>query len=147
MKYKSGKRRKGRECALKILYQVESSFGLSSTQKLNKAALETQMIDFFDHFAVPDKISAFASHLASGVIGNIGQIDQRISENADNWRLERMDKIDRIILRIAVFELFFAKELTKSIVINEAIEVAKKFGSERSASFVNGILDRIARGL
>lgn len=143
MTQKSGKRRLGRECALKLLYQAEASLGLPS----NTATLDSQMITFFNHFDISDKVATFASVLARGVVGNREQIDKIISENADNWRIERMDKIDRAVLRIAVYELFFAKELSKSIIINEAVDIAKAFGSEKSAAFVNGILDRIARGL
>lgn len=147
MDNKPGKRRQGREFALQILYQFELSAGLSSTQIVSKSFFNTQMLDFFEHFEVPDQVSGFAAVLAGGVVGNIAEIDAKISENAENWRLERMDKVDRIILRIAIFELFFAKDLTKSIIMDEAIEIAKKFGSERSAAFVNGVLDRIAQGL
>lgn len=147
MENKSGTRRQGREFALQILYQLELSSGLSSSHKVSKSFLETQMLDFFEHFEVPDKISGFSAILASGVVGNIAEIDNKIAANAENWRLERMDKVDRIVLRIAIFELFYAQDVSKSIVINEAIEIARKFGSERSASFVNGVLDCVARKL
>ena len=87
---------------------------------------------------------AFAFDLVNGVIGHLTEIDARISEKSKHWSMARMARVDLNILRLAVFELLFRPDIPKNVTMNEAIEVAKKFGSDDSASFVNGILDEIA---
>ena len=93
---------------------------------------------------VNSKAYAFASELVNGVIAHLSEIDARISEKSKHWSMSRMARVDLNILRLAVFELLFRTDIPKNVTMNEAIEVAKKFGSEDSASFVNGILDEIA---
>jgi N utilization substance protein B len=93
---------------------------------------------------VNSKAYAFASELVTGVIENLADIDARIAEKSKHWSMSRMARVDLNILRLAVFELLYRSDIPKNVTMNEAIEVAKKFGSEDSASFVNGILDEIA---
>ncbi len=87
---------------------------------------------------------AFAAELVRGVVRNAADIDARIGKHAEHWRLERMPAVDRNILRLAVFELS-AEKTPAPVVIDEAIELARKFSSEESAQFVNGVLDAIHR--
>lgn len=89
----------------------------------------------------------FAAELAKGVTENRGAIDELLTAKSKNWSLVRMARVDLCILRIAIFELLYRSDIPKNVTINEAIEVAKKFGTEDSPSFVNGILDEIAAGL
>lgn len=89
----------------------------------------------------------FAAELVKGVTENRSAIDELLTAKSKNWSLVRMARVDLCILRIAIFELLYRSDIPKNVTINEAIEVAKKFGTEDSPSFVNGILDEIATGL
>jgi N utilization substance protein B len=84
-------------------------------------------------------------HLVNGVLDHCKEIDQLIERYSENWRLDRMNLIDRAILRIATFELLYCEEIPPRVTLNEAIELGKRFGSEDSGSFINGILDRIQK--
>ena len=90
---------------------------------------------------------SFAVELVNGVNANRAAIDSRIEEKSKNWTITRMAQVDRNILRLAVFELFYRPDIPKNVTINEAVEVAKKFGAEDSSAFINGILDEIASSL
>lgn len=141
-----GKRRNSREIALQFLYQYETSIDSTDNKKW----------DFSDNFELfcntfkekpEDDILDFAIILSSGTCDNIEGINNIIKNYSDNWRMDRMSKIDRNILRISVYELVYLRSIPPAVTINEAIEIAKKFGAEDSASFINGILDRIKRAL
>ena len=126
-----GVRRRGRELALQMLYQHE----LAGTDVGAMAAS-------FDELAqAPEAVREFAVSLAGGVISKLPELDSRLVDQADNWRLERMAAVDRNILRLALYELLFATDTPPAVVIDEAVEIAKRFGSERSSQFVNGVLD------
>jgi N utilization substance protein B len=143
-----GKRRKAREVALQTLYLQESQ-SLSAEQ-----ACKT----YFAHFnsgneaeegeprEVADaEVKSFAEGLFFGVNDRRDKIDQTISDAALNWRVDRMTRVDRNVLRIAVYELLFEPDIPTRASINEAIELAKRFGTQESAPFVNGILDKVAQ--
>jgi N utilization substance protein B len=87
----------------------------------------------------------YAQTLVRGTIDHREQIDEMIRGQADNWRLERMPAVDRNILRLAVYEMLFEMDVPKLVVVDEAIELAKKFGSEQSGRFVNGLLDGLLK--
>lgn len=89
----------------------------------------------------------FAAELVKGVTEHRAAIDELLTAKSKNWSLARMARVDLSILRLAIFELLYCRDIPKNVTINEAIEVAKKFGTEDSPSFVNGILDEIATGL
>jgi transcription antitermination protein NusB len=129
-----GKRRKSRESALKVLYQRDI------TQQKDAARILTQFQDHFEHEGEKDD---FAESLVLGVLAHEKEIDDLIVHYSKNWRLDRMTIIDRNILRIAIFELLHCKEIPPKVTMNEAIDLGKRFGSEESGSFINGILDRI----
>lgn len=130
-------RRKAREFALQILFQYDLANG----------NIKEIMENFWKEKKANSKIVSFCSQLVNGAIENLKEIDNCISRHSLNWKLERMSAVDRNVLRIATYELLFLKETPSPVVINEAIEVAKKFGTEDSAKFINGILDAIRRSL
>jgi len=126
-----GVRRRGRELALQMLYQHE----LAGTDP------ETIFASFDELRDAPVEAREFAVTLVRGVVERLPELDAQIGEQADHWRLERMATVDRNILRLALFELRFAPDTPAAVVIDEAVEIAKRFGSERSSQFVNGVLD------
>lgn len=134
-----GKRRDGREAAVQFLYQSD----------LNAGEIPPGDADFWQLRAGTDKKSApsatrvFTEQLVSGVRVNLSEIDERIKKYAANYELHRIAAVDRNILRVAIYEMLFCPDIAPVIAINEAIEIAKKFGTEKSGGFVNGILDRV----
>ena len=130
-----GIRRKARELALQVLYQIDLT-GLEAAP-----ALEL----FCEHFEVSNKSMPYTRLLVQGVIDNRQELDSLIGSHAENWRPERMSVIDRNILRLALYELRYQNDVPPKVVINEAIEVAKRFGNEESGPFINGILDAIRK--
>jgi transcription antitermination protein NusB len=130
-------RRKGRELALQVLYQLEMS-GEGSEQALRSFA------ESFEH-SPPAR--AFGEDLVRGVLGQREQIDGCIATASEHWRMERLSRVDANIIRIAVYEMTRSPALPIEIAINEAIEVARKFGTAESAAFVNGLLDQVAKSL
>jgi N utilization substance protein B len=129
-----GLRRQAREAGLQLLFAQEQ-------QPLNEAALA----EFWDSVEAPEKVHDYALMLTGAVSENQHDIDQVISRYAANWSLERMSRVDRNLLRLAVAEMFFVDDVPVRVTLDEAIEVAKAFGGEESSRFVNGILDRIAK--
>jgi transcription antitermination protein NusB len=90
-------------------------------------------------------VRAFATHLADGVVAHLAEIDPLITDAADHWRLERMQVMDRLILRLAVYEFLFESDTPSKVIINEALELARTFSADDSVRFINGILDAIRR--
>jgi N utilization substance protein B len=129
-----GMRRKGRELALQALYQIDVS-GDDPT-----AALRL----FFEHCDAPSDARTFGEDLVGGVLEARPRIDELIAASSENWRLGRLSHVDRNILRVATYELMCRRDVPASVAIDEAIEIAKRFGSDESATFVNGVLDHIA---
>lgn len=128
------KRTKARECALKILYAVDI------TKDEPKKCID---IFWRDHEDTEAETRDFANQLVLGVSKNIDLINKVITRYATNWQLKRMAVIDRNILRFATYELLFMEEIPPKVSINEAIDIAKKYGDKDSGKFVNGILDKI----
>jgi len=132
-----GSRRKGREIALKILYQKEA----------RRDELASTWASFWAENPTDLETRSFAERLTQGVESHCGEIDALIAAAAHHWRLDRMYAIDRNLLRIAVFELAYEVDTPPKVVINEAIEVAKRYGTQKSPHFVNGVLDGVKRKL
>lgn len=126
-----GVRRRGRELALQMLYQRE----IAGTD------VEDMFSSFEELQQTPPATRQFAIDLVRGVISRLSELDSHLVDQADHWRLERMAAVDRNILRLALFELMFEGGTPPAVVIDEAVEIAKRFGSERSSQFVNGVLD------
>jgi N utilization substance protein B len=133
-----GKRRKAREVALQFLYQLDQ------TGAGDPAPFED---DFWRRHPVDEEARAFAASLVRGAKTQQAKIDAIIAECAEHWDLDRMAVVDRNILRMAVFELLYEPTVPGKVAINEAIEIAKKFGTAESSRFINGVLDRIHREL
>lgn len=127
------RRRKARELCLQILFQCEFV-------KKSPAALVAQ---FFHENSVDPDVSEYTKMLACGYWEHRDEIDQKISAVSEHWKLSRMSEVDRNILRMAAYELCYVPEVPREVSLNEAIEVAKKYGSEDSAAFINGILDHL----
>jgi transcription antitermination protein NusB len=130
-------RREGRELALQALYAVD----------INPLEPAAALRLFWENTKAGATVRAFAEELIAGVLANRKAIDAKIGEKSKNWALQRMAKVDVNILRLAAYELLFREDIPKNVTINEAIEVAKKFGNEESPAFVNGILDEISSEL
>jgi len=103
----------------------------------------TALTQFQEHFLSNGKADEFLKRLVSGVLEHCQELDRLIGQYSENWRLDRINMIDRNILRIALFELFYCEDIPPKVTINEAIDLGKRYGSEDSGSFINGILDRI----
>ena len=131
------KRTKARERAMQALYQID----VAATD------LDEALARFWRSFEpVEREVREMAETLVRGVASHRHEIDEAIEGVSTNWRLDRMAKVDRNVLRLAVFELRWS-EVPVKVCINEAIELGKKYGSESSGAFVNGVLDRIASAL
>ena len=140
-----GKRRLSRKTALQFLYQVDSASGdvYSKTSELRS---DFESFCSFHHETADGEMLEFAFALCRGVFKNLDTIDGIVNGCSENWKVSRMSMIDRNILRLSVYEMVFLSDIPVPVTINEAIEVAKEFGSETSAAFVNGILDKIGQG-
>ena len=149
----SNNRRIGREYALKMLFALQ----LSKEPEMPETLLE----NFWDNFRFADDVLGeplasvdtplatssrlFAEAIVNGVVEYRSVIDKNISEIAKNWSLERMAPVDLSILRIGVYELLYRPEIPNPVTIDEAIEIAKRYGTKDSPSFINGLLDKIAK--
>jgi len=129
-----GSRRKAREAALKILYAMD----------LSGQSADEAMAAYFEDFAEDGETLEFTEELVRGVGRELEALDEKIRAASQNWRLERMARVDRNILRLATYELLYVPSVPRRVSLNEAIELGKRYGAEDSAAFVNGILDRIA---
>jgi transcription antitermination protein NusB len=131
-----GKRRKGREVALQFLYQLDLHGAHDPMPHEG---------EFWQRHPVDPDTHAFAESLVRGSKAQQTKIDQLLTQYAEHWDLDRMAVVDRNILRMAVYELLWQPEVPPKAAINEAIEIAKKFGTTESSRFINGVLDRILR--
>jgi len=128
-------RRQGREAALKTLFQVElggvqPEFALRTTCEEDK---------------VPSADAGFARELVTGVLSRLNEVDQIIGRFSSDWSVERMPAVDRVILRVACFELMFRPDIPVAVAISEAVELAKKYSTPEAGRFINGVLSAVAR--
>ena len=130
-----GTRRKARELTLQVLFQTD----------VGEIALDDVISNFWRIEKVLPEIRDFSLRLSRGVMENISRIDEVIKKYTENWALNRINNIDRNILRIAIYELLYCPDIPYKVAINEAIEVAKKYGTSESGKFINGVLDRVAK--
>lgn len=128
-------RRKARELALQILYQLEMV--KSSPEEALEALLQGK--------PVPEEVRSFALRLARGALAKKGELDEQIRLASQHWSVKRMAIIDKSILRMGIYELKYMGDIPYKVTINEAVELAKKYSGENSPAFVNGILDRVNR--
>jgi N utilization substance protein B len=130
-------RRKARELALKTLYQKDTS----------GSVWEETFEYISDFLKVSDEGKKFAKNLVEGTLKNINEVDSRISKFSKNWTLSRISVVDRNILRLACYEMLFEEKIPHAVSIDEAIELSKKYSSQESKSFINGVLDAISKSL
>jgi N utilization substance protein B len=135
-----GSRRKARAYALQVLYAVDNGLSVSLEE-----ALKTYWLDF--QVDVDAEGRRFAEGLVQGTRDRVTELDDTIQGVSKNWRVERMSRVDRNILRLGTYELRYEGAVPARVILNEAIELAKRFGTEDSPAFVNGVLDRIAEKL
>ena len=138
-----GKRREGREAAVQMLYQ----FDLQGESHLEDPEAFWLLKENPEQEKIPSKTRIFAEQLVQGVHAHRQMIDAKIRACTANYELHRLAAVDRNILRVAIYELFHSLDIAPIVIINEAIEIAKKFGTEKSGGFVNGVLDRITKEL
>lgn len=136
-----GKRRRARELTLQFLYQYDSIRETNSEQ----LDLKEQIDRFWsaNDTKINDEVKEFATVLITGSCENMDGIDCIINRYSTHWRLSRMPTVDRNILRMAIYELAYLRNIPPPVTINEAVELAKRFGTEESGAFINGILDRV----
>jgi transcription antitermination protein NusB len=132
-----GSRRKAREFALQMLYQAETS----------GTPIGEIVATFWEGEEVPPDVRQFADRLARGTRDCLPEIDAVLTESLENWRLERLAIVDRNVLRLAVYEFLHETTTPPVVVIDEAIEVARRFGGDESSQFANGILDAVRKKL
>src|SRR5437660_434283 len=133
-----GPRRKAREYALQMLFQWD----------LTHDSMDQVLTGFFQNqLEESSEIVDFARQLVMGTVEHVERIDELIRRHAEHWRLDRMATVDRNLLRLAIQEFLYEKDTPKTVVINEAIEIARRFSSQESPQFINGILDSIKKEL
>ena len=134
-------RHRAREAAVQMLYQWE----------VGRVPISEVAQTFWSGPAAPappgEELRAFATRLATGVAGTVADLDPMIVEAAENWRIERMNVLDRLILRLAVYEFVHEPETPAKVIINEALELARTFSTDDSVRFINGVLDAVRRSL
>jgi len=128
-----GKRRRARELAVQVLFHLEFSPD-DPTEVFNLIC---------ENFQSPESIRDFSRRLVLGVSEKKDHLDKIISQASRNWRIERMTRLDRSILRLAAFEMMFVPDIPARVSLDEAVEIGKKFGSEDSGRYINGVLDNI----
>ena len=145
-------RRKAREIALQVLYQLD----VQETHAQTRLSAEQALALFWSSFSrrprddegepedelLDEETRAFATELVRGVRADLEEIDALLQRASRNWRIERMARVDRNLLRLAVYELKHSADVPGKVAINEAIEIAKRYGTAESPAFVNGVLDR-----
>ena len=132
-----GLRRDGRETAVQFLYSKDINNGFGSED------LET----FFSLSTAKKGAKIFAIELVNGIIEKIDGIDEIIQSNVDNFEINRLSTIDRNVLRLAIYEMYYRDDIPAAVCINEAIEISKRLGTEESGSFVNGVLDKVKENI
>lgn len=124
------KRHDAREKAVQVLFQLDNT--------------DLTLQEAIGHVLNEEETDAFFEKLVHGVTEKLQEIDEKLTENLENWSLGRLPKIERTVLRLAVYELQFMKDTPSRVVLNEAIELCKTFGDEKSSKFVNGVLSKFA---
>ncbi len=133
-----GARRKARECALQMLFQFD----------LARQPVDELIQTYWGELAeAADEVKDFANDLVIGVIDHFTEIDERIRHRTEHWRISRMAVVDRNLLRLAVYEFVYQPNTPKTVAINEALEIARRFSTHEATQFVNGILDAIKRDM
>jgi len=129
-----GARSTAREAALQMLYAIDTT----------GAGVDKVIADFWAEAPGDPEGRSYADALVRGILSELERTDHLIEAASDNWRIERMSRVDRNVLRIGAYELMSRHDVPRAVILDEAVETAKRFGNEDSGAFVNGVLDRIA---
>jgi N utilization substance protein B len=129
-----GARSTAREAALQMLFALEAS----------GAEVDRVIVDYWLETPGDPEDRLYADELVRGVSGDLEQTDARLRAASKNWRIERMTRVDRSVLRLGAFELAHRPDVPRAVILDEAVEIAKRYGTEESGAFVNGVLDRVA---
>ncbi|MBI1820852.1 MAG: transcription antitermination factor NusB [Nitrospirae bacterium] len=129
-----GTRRKSRECALQAMFQVDITHD-------RRYLLER----YWKENPCSEVVKEFTTQLVTGCLEHLSEIDKILEKHTENWSLSRMGRVDRNVLRLAVYELFYREDIPAKVTLNEAIAIVKKYAEETSGAFINGILDRILK--
>ncbi len=129
-----GARRSGREAALQMLFAMDAT----------GASADETIADFWKTFEADPEGKSYADECVRGVAESRAEIDSALTAASENWRIERMTRLDRNLLRLGTFELMKRAEVPSAVILDEAVELAKQFGTEESSAFVNGVLNRVA---
>ncbi len=132
-----GARTTAREAALQMLFAIDAT----------GSDVEQAILDFWRELPGDAEGREYADQLVRGVRQSLEQLDERIRAASQNWRIERMARIDRNALRLGTYELSTRSDVPRAVILDEAVELAKRFGSDESSKFVNGVLDRIAEDM
>ncbi len=133
-----GARRRARECALQMLFSYDVA----------RPSIEELLETYWEEMAeASEEVRVFANELAVGTISHLNEIDERIRLRTEHWRIPRMAIVDRNLLRMAVFEFIYQPNTPKTVAINEALEIARRFSTNEATQFINGILDAIKRDI
>ena len=132
-----GTRRQARELAMQALFYMD----------MQKDASEKMLEYFCDCFCTSKKSRPFFIKLVNGVLGTKGRIDALVEHYSQNWKINRMSCVDRNVMRIAVYEMLYCDDIPPKVSINEAVDIGKKFGTQESGAFINGIMDSIRGAL
>lgn len=135
----SGPRRQSREAALQVLFAADAS------GQLTPVSVKEAYAEVLQSFTLPLRAREWALAIAGGVSENLKAIDERIALASARWKVERLASVERNILRVGVYELLYERETPIEVVIDEAVEIARRYAGEGSPAFVNGVLDAIAR--
>ncbi len=130
-----GKRRLSRELVIQFLYLIE----------MNEGKIPDQLKLFWENHSAAEDVQSFSEDILQDIFDHKEAIDARLEKYSDNWTLSRMAVIDRNLLRMAASEILYSKTVPPKVAIDEAVEIAKRFGSEDSPNFINGILDRVLK--
>jgi len=134
-------RRRGRILAFQALYAWDLGFGLTGDASIPDGLLDFSWVK--ETKPLDEDMAAFSRLLLTGTVENIGVVDDVLSKHLQNWELSRLNNVDRALLRMSVYTLVFQTDMPPSIVIDEAIEISKEFGTDDSYRFVNGVLDAV----
>ncbi|MBS1106426.1 MAG: nusB [Deltaproteobacteria bacterium] len=137
-------RAQSRQAALQVLYSVD--VGRHAAETFSSETVDAALAAVAAHFELPEGARAYARELVLGVARHRDAIDRMLAGHATNWRIERMAAVDRNVLRVAAYEMGWAG-VPSSVAIDEAVELARRFGADPSPAFVNGVLDAVARTL
>jgi transcription antitermination protein NusB len=132
-----GARHSGREAALQMLFQMEAS----------GASVDRVVELFWRNFEADPEGRSYADEVVRGIADALDKVDKRITQASAHWRLERMARVDRNVLRLGAWELENKLDVPRAVILDEAVELAKSYGTEDSSSFVNGVLDKVAESL